>query len=326
MFLAALASCGRAQESPILSAPEVAGGRPVVVYTAVDQEYAEEIFQRFTEATGVRVEAVYDAEATKTTGLVNRVIAERARPIADVYWNNEMAQMLRLKAAGALARHDPPASHGRPGVVRDSDGAWTAFGGRARVIIVNRDRLPASRFPRSIRDILADSWPADRVGMSLPLFGTAASHAAALYAAWGPEAALTYYRGIVKRGVRIVDGNAAARDMVVDGRLDWAIVDNDDAEVAVRKGDPVAVIVPDQEGEGACIIPNAVALVAGAPREAEGRLLIDFLLAPETESRLAEMGYFLSDLSSIKQLSIDHAEQGPWFERSRADLSALLVR
>ena len=52
------------------------GGESVTVYTSQDQVYAEPILQRFEQETGVRVRAVYDSEAVKTVGLVNRLIAE----------------------------------------------------------------------------------------------------------------------------------------------------------------------------------------------------------------------------------------------------------
>ena len=56
----------------------------------------------FTQETGIAVKAVYDSEAQKTTGLVTRIIAERGRPRADVFWNNEVAQTIVLKDKGAL--------------------------------------------------------------------------------------------------------------------------------------------------------------------------------------------------------------------------------
>ena len=39
-------------------------------------------------------------------------------------------------------------------------------------------------------------------------------------------------------------------------------------------------------------IPNTVALVKGGPNPAGGRKLIDYLLRPETEAKLAEGGGF----------------------------------
>ncbi len=54
--------------------------RSVVVYTSVDQVYSEPVFRDFENTTGIKVLAVYDVEATKTTGLVNRLIAEKNYP------------------------------------------------------------------------------------------------------------------------------------------------------------------------------------------------------------------------------------------------------
>ncbi|MEO6036036.1 MAG: hypothetical protein ABIQ35_12340, partial [Verrucomicrobiota bacterium] len=47
--------------------------KTVVVYTSQDQTYAEPIFQNFTKQTGIKVLPVYDSEAVKTVGLVNRL-------------------------------------------------------------------------------------------------------------------------------------------------------------------------------------------------------------------------------------------------------------
>ena len=52
----------------------------VVVYTSLDQIFSEPILQEYEKRTGVKVKAVYDVEASKTTGLVNRLIAEKDRP------------------------------------------------------------------------------------------------------------------------------------------------------------------------------------------------------------------------------------------------------
>ena len=76
-----LAGCGQTEE--------------VVVYTAVEQVYCQELFAQFEEETGIQVRAVYDTEANKTTGLVNRIIAEADQPVCDVFWNNEFIQIGR---------------------------------------------------------------------------------------------------------------------------------------------------------------------------------------------------------------------------------------
>lgn len=52
----------------------------VVVYVSVDRTYAEPILTEFTAATGIDVLPVYDVEATKTTGLTQRLLREKSDP------------------------------------------------------------------------------------------------------------------------------------------------------------------------------------------------------------------------------------------------------
>ena len=79
--------------------------KTVIVYTSVDRNYSEQVFKDFENKTGIKVKAVYDTEASKTTGMVNRLIAEKENPVADVFWNGEFAQTILLKEKGILARH-----------------------------------------------------------------------------------------------------------------------------------------------------------------------------------------------------------------------------
>ena len=52
----------------------------VVVYTALDREFSEPILKAYSKETGVKVLPKFDVESTKTVGLTNLLIAERARP------------------------------------------------------------------------------------------------------------------------------------------------------------------------------------------------------------------------------------------------------
>lgn len=189
----------------------------VVIYTSVDQVYAEPILKSFEQQSGIRTLAVYDTEAAKTTGLVSRLVAERQKPQADVFWSSEIAQTLWLKEQGILAAYAPTAAADIPPGFRDPDGAWSGLGYRARVILVNTERVAAADYPRSLNDLLDPKWGPGEIGLANPLFGTSATHAAALYAAWGRPAALDYFNALQARGVRVVDGNSVVRDMVANG-------------------------------------------------------------------------------------------------------------
>ncbi len=262
--------------------------REVVVYTSLDQELSEPILKRYEARTGVRVLAVYDTEATKTTGLANRLLAERQSPRADVFWNSEFVRTIVLKRAGILAPYRSPSASDIPAAFKDPQGYWTGFAARARVIAVST-RLLANRdeWPRGLEALLDSRWHG-RLAMAYPLFGTTGTHAAALFARWGPERAKVWLRAIRDNGVQIVDGNSTARDRVAAGVLPVALTDSDDAAVAIARGQPVAIIFPDADGEGTLVIPNTVALVAGGPHPDEGRAFVDFVLSREVEQALSE--------------------------------------
>lgn len=259
----------------------------VVVYTSLDQVYSEPILNAFEKETGIAVKAVYDVEAAKTTGLVNRLIAEKPHPKADVFWNSEVGRTLVLKEKGVLAPYRSPSAGDIPERFRDTEGYWTGFAARARVLIYNTRLLAPEALPASIFDLTGPAWKG-KVTMGYPLFGTTATQVAAWYAVLGPERTQGYLRDLKANGLVVVDGNAMTRDLVAQGEVPIGFTDTDDAHSAMQAGKPVAMHFPDKDGIGTLMIPNTVALVAGAPHPEAARRLIDYLLSPAVERRLAD--------------------------------------
>ncbi|MEA1991730.1 MAG: hypothetical protein U9N58_05990 [Thermodesulfobacteriota bacterium] len=74
--------------------------KEVVVYISLDQVFSEPVLDDFQEKTGIKVKAVYDVEASKTTGLFNRLLAEKVNPQCDVFWNSEVGRTIILKHKG----------------------------------------------------------------------------------------------------------------------------------------------------------------------------------------------------------------------------------
>lgn len=266
------------------------GPRVVTIYTSVDQVFSEPVLKAFEEKTGIRVEALYDAEASKTVGLVNRLIAEKRAPLADVFWNGEILQTLALKDEGVLAVHRSASAATLPPRLVDPDGMWTGIGGRARVLLVNTRLVSKDRQPKSLLELPAR---AKDLAVANPLFGTTSTHAAALAAALGDDRAVGFFADLKAAGARVVDGNAVVRDVVAAGRAPMGLTDTDDACEAIERGDPVVAVFLDQ-GDGALgtlVVPNSVAMIRGAPHPDEARALVDHLTSPETESLLVTTGW-----------------------------------
>jgi iron(III) transport system substrate-binding protein len=259
----------------------------LVVYTALDREFSEPILLDFEKESSIDVLPKYDVESTKTVGLVNEIIQEQTRPRCDVFWNNEILHTLRLEKLGLLAPYELPQAEKFPEAFRSPQGYWYGFAARARVLLVNTERLNEGERPASIRDLADPKWK-DQCGLALPLFGTTATHAAVLFAHWGDEEAKQFFRD-VKQNAQVLSGNKQVALAVGRGQIAFGLTDTDDAIVEIENGMPVEIVYPDQgEGElGTLFIPNTLAIIKDAPHREGAERLLDYLLSPEIERRLA---------------------------------------
>lgn len=258
----------------------------VVVYSSVDDVFARPVTDRFEQATGIVVRLVPDTEETKSTGLLNRLIAERNRPRADVFWSGDPVRAGILKDKGVSQPYRSPQAEGLPTEYADPAGYWTGFSARARVLIYNRDRVPEGQEPRSVMDLL-DARFQNRACMANPLFGTTSMHAAALFAALGEDRAVEFFEGFLANGGTVLSSNGEVRRRVAAGEFAVGITDTDDANVALLEGRPIGIVYPDDADMGTLIVPNAVVLIRNGPNPDAGRRFIDYLLRPETEAALA---------------------------------------
>jgi len=260
--------------------------KEVVIYTSVDQIFSEPILSDFEKDTGIKVKAVYDVEASKTVGLVNRLLAEKGHPRCDVFWNSEVGRTIFLKQKGLFTPYTSPSAKDISLQFKDKDGYWTGFAARARVLVYNTNLLKESDLPKSIFELTEQQWK-EKVALGYPVFGTTATHMAALYAILGQKKTEKFLKDLKANEVVIVNGNSVVRDMVVEGQLPIGFTDTDDVNVAIQAGKPVKMIYPDRDGLGTLLIPNTVALIKDSPHPEEGKKLIDYLLSREVESKLA---------------------------------------
>ena len=275
----ALAACRGSDPGP--QAP-----RTVTIYVSTDRVFSEPVLRAYEQQSGVTVNAVYDTEETKSTGLANRLLAEQARPQADVFWSNEPVRTLVLKSRKALASYRSPNADGIPAALVDTEGYWTGFSARIRVIAYNTTLVTPADAPQSVFDLADPRWRG-QVAIADPRFGSTSFHVAALYAAAGDQRMDAFFRQLKANDVKIVDGNSVVRDLVARGEVKIGLTDTDDVNVAIEDGQPIAMVLPDAAGLGVPVMPNMVSLIANAPHVQEGQRLIDYLLSRDVEAQLA---------------------------------------
>ncbi len=256
-FATLLAACGRSTD--------------VTLYVALDQEHSEALVRRFEEESGLRVNARFDTEASKTVGLVSAIVSEKDRPRCDVFWNNELAHTVSLGQKGLLEPYASPAAAGIPAAFKAEDGTWTGFAARAR-----------------------------------PLTGTTLTHFAALRFALGEERFGAWLDAIQDNVVWLQSNGATMRQTAdPQSEIAFALTDTDDFHVALQKGHAVGAVFPDQAegGLGTMLIPNSVAVVRGGPHPEAAKKLVDFIVSEQVEGILAA--------SKSAQIPVRASVQGP---------------
>lgn len=277
LVLLAICGCGPGNKS----------ANTVVVYSSVDDVFARPICEQFQKETGIQVNLVPDTEETKSTGLLNRLIAEKARPQADVFWSGDPVRAAVLKHKGVSTPYKPADPADATGRFSDSAGHWSALSARARVILVNTNLASGDAIPRSLQAFLDPDWKGQAC-LANPLFGTSSMHAAALFETMGEAEAKEFFEGLRANGVKMLSSNGEVKRRVAAGEFAFGLTDTDDASVAIKDGKPVMAVYPDQNGTGTLIVPNAAVLIANGPNLENGRKFIQYLHSPAVEQALAE--------------------------------------
>lgn len=281
-FVILLAGCDRGD------APKSSSNR-VVVYCSVDEAISRPILEAYGRRAGIVVQVIYDSEAGKTTGLVQRIMAESkgAGSRADVFWSGEIFNTVVLAEMGLLAAYDPPSAADVPARFRDTQKRWTGTAVRARVIAFDPKRTPRDKVPTRWED-LAKGEIAKRTVIANPLFGTTKGHVAAMFSRMGDASGRAWLAALREGGVQLADGNSAAVRALIAGRADFAATDSDDVWLAQKSGASLDLVYPDLGGSGTLLVPCTAAIVQGAPNLENAKALLDHLVSAEVERRLAE--------------------------------------
>lgn len=262
------------------------GEKEVVIYTSVDQVFAEPILKDLERETGMQVKAVFDTEETKSTGVLNRLMAEAGKPQCDVFWSGDPVRANVLKQKGLSAAYASANAEAIPSSFMDPQKHWIGFSARARVLLYNKSLLPESKAPKSLLDLTKPAYKG-QVAIANPLFGTTSFHVAAIFSELGDAKARQWLEDLKANQVVIAASNGDVKKRVATGQVWCGLTDTDDANEAIKEGSPVGVIFLGQQDIGSLIVPNTVSLLKNSPNPENGKRAIDYLISPETQQKLA---------------------------------------
>ncbi|MEJ7645716.1 MAG: extracellular solute-binding protein [Chryseolinea sp.] len=261
----------------------------VVVYCTVDQVFSEPILKDFQSKTGITVRPVFDTEETKSTGVMNRLLAEQNNPQCDVFWSGDPVRNIVLKSRGITDAYNAKATRQIPAYFKDSDDHWTGFSARARVLIYNKKLIKKDSLPKGLNDLTLKHFKG-RFAIANPLFGTTTFQIAALFTEWGDDKAKQWMSLLKRNAVIIASSNGDVKKRTMTGEILFGLTDTDDAFEAMKESADVDFIFLDQQPEstGTLVMPNALSIIKKSPNQENGKKLMEYLLSKETEAKLAK--------------------------------------
>jgi iron(III) transport system substrate-binding protein len=289
--LLALALVGMSVLAGCSPSSQDGGAGEVNLYSARHYDTDQELYRRFTEETGVRVNVI-DGNADE---LIARMRAEGANSPADLFVTADAGALWRAQQAGLFQPISSPTLEERiPANLREPEGNWYGFMRRARVVAYDTQRVR----PEEIDDYEKLASPRFRgricVRSSDSVYNL--SLVGALIEAWGPERAETWVRGIVTNMARQPEGGdrdqiravaAGVCEVALTNSYYYIRMANGDDAADRRVTEQVALGFPSLDGQGAHVNISGGGVAANAPNRENAIRLLEFFASPETQSFIA---------------------------------------
>lgn len=290
--LALLAACGSETRSidatstttETVTAPAEAADQAFTLYSGRNEKLIRPLLDRFTQETGIRVEARFGESAE----LAATLMEEGERTPADVYFSQDAAGLGAVAKAG-LTRALPqervakvPSRFAGPGA------QWVGVSGRARTVVYDSTKIRPEQLPQSLEDV-ANPRYRGTFGIA-PLNASFQSQMAVYHALHGAEALDRLLQGIVANQPRRYARNGAIVDAVASGEIQWGLVNHYYAWEAKKSRPELRVenfFMP--KGDASSFVNVAgVAWMSGDP---DALLFVQYLLSEPSQRYFAEQTF-----------------------------------
>lgn len=267
----------------------------VNIYTDRHYDTDQILYDKFTEATGIKVNVV----KAGSDELLERLSTEGKDTEADLLVTSDAGRLHRGKEMDLIKPFESKTIMDNvPSHLRDTDNLWTALTVRARVMAYAIDRVD----PESLSTYEALTEPEWMGKILVRSSGNIYNQSllASFIGLNGEDAAKEWAAGIVTNMARTPEGND--RDQmkaVVAGQGDVAIVNtyylgkllNSSDEYEVEVGQKIGVFFPNQATNGTHINISGAALTKHGSNSEEATKLLEFLTGAEAQFDYANANY-----------------------------------
>jgi len=260
------------------TAPTIAAEK-VTVYTAVPQVFIDELVPMFEKQTGINVEIIKAGSGE----LLNRLTAEAARPMADVLWSVD-SSVVDFNPT-LFEAYAPAGTDALLEGISDSEKA-SPFSAVVMAFIVNESKLDGLPIPQSWLELSDPKYDDYISSAKANRSGSSYIQLATVLQGYGEERGWEIYKGLLANYV-LSDSSGAVPRFVNDGELAIGVTLEDAVLRFMQGGGPVQIVYPS---DGTAFHADAMALVAGAPNEGNGKAFLDFMMSSDAQTIVAEQG------------------------------------
>ncbi len=228
--------------------------------------------------------------------VVDKVRAWGGKPDVDIFLGAGAPAHEVLRAEGLIVPYKPkgwddiPAEwHGMK--TKDKDGTWTVFAPWIVTNLYNEKVLKTLKLPppKTWHDLLNPIYRGNVVHTLPYASGTMHEAVEILLQSFGEEEGWKYLRLLAAQLALFSTGSTHTTQLVSRGEVPIGIAQPQMNAMAARKdGFPVRDLLPEKT----ILVPEAVALLKGAPNEAVGKIFLDWLFSDEGQKYVLEGRYF----------------------------------
>lgn len=258
----------------------------ITVYSGRNENLVKPLFEKFTAATGIRVEARYGESAA----MAAQLLEEKDKSKADVFLAQDAGALGAVTKAGLLAALPTEVLQRVEETYRGSTGTWVGVTGRSRVLAYNPDEISEDELPASVLELTEPKWKG-KVAI-VPTNASFQAFVTALRLTKGEDAARSWLAGMKANEAPIRSANVELMQDINDGDVAagllnhyyWGELRNEIGADKMRAklhffrgGDP-----------GGLVNVSGAGVLKAAAADREVRTFLDYLLGTEAQTYFAQ--------------------------------------
>lgn len=259
----------------------------ITVYSGRNEGLVKPLLERFTQQTGITVEARYAG----TSAMATQLLEEGDRSPADVFFAQDAGALGAVAKADRFSRLPGEVTDRVPATYRARNGEWVGVTARARVLAHNPEVTPTDSLPTSVFDLTKPEWKG-KVGVA-PTNASFQAFVTAVVVQHGEERAREFLAGLAANEPQIRDGNAKIMEEVESGTLAVGLINHYYlGELAREQGKTPEAMRSrlhffTNGDSGALVNVAGVGVLKRAENDPDVRAFLDYLLSTEGQ------GYFV---------------------------------